>query len=408
MEYFISKADRSLRGEISLPASKSISNRLLIIQALSQGQFQIGNLSDSDDTGVLKKALSEDRKVIDIGHAGTSMRFLTAYLSMTEGERVLTGSERMRDRPIGELVNALKGLGADIRYLEKGGYPPLLIRGKKLKGGKLKIDSSLSSQFISALLMIAPVLEKGLQIKLTGRTVSSAYIYLTLKLMESFGIRYDWSGDQIIIRAQEYCPVDVLVEADWSAASYWYEMAAISEDPDIIIRGLSPGSLQGDSIVSEVLTDFGIRTEYLDNGLRLTGSARPMARFDHNFTDHPDLVQTFAVLCGLRSIPFHFTGTETLRVKETDRVLALVTELAKFGIQIHSADDGSSIDYDGRSPLMNDAIRINTYQDHRMAMAFAPAAILGYQLVIVDPEVVSKSYPGYWEDLKKVGFDITG
>lgn len=408
MEYVIYKGDRSLRGEISLPASKSISNRLLIIQALSPKQFHIGNLSESDDTRVLRDALSEEKQVVDIRHAGTSMRFLTAYFSIAAGERVLTGSERMKDRPIGELVNALKGLGADIEYLEKDGYPPLLIRGTKLKGGELKIDSSKSSQYISALLMIAPVLDKGLQVKLTGHLVSSAYINLTLKLMESCGIGYDWTGDLITIRQQEYSPVDCTVEADWSAASYWYEMAALAEDPDIIIRGLSPRSLQGDAVLSGICKDFGIKTEYLDNGIRLTGSGGTVTRFDHNFTDHPDLVQTFAVLCGLRSIPFRFTGTETLRIKETDRILAVIKELAKFGIHVHSADDGSSMDYDGISQQADVTIRINTYQDHRMAMAFAPAAIRGYRLIIVDPGVVSKSYPCYWEDLKKVGFGITG
>ncbi|KPK86074.1 MAG: hypothetical protein AMS27_05905 [Bacteroides sp. SM23_62_1] len=406
MEYSIIKPDPRLQGEISLPASKSISNRLLIIQALSSKEFRITNLSDSDDTRVLENALQGDGKIIDIGHAGTSMRFLTAYLSITEGERVLTGSERMKDRPIGELVAALRELGADIRYLEKNGYPPLMIRGRKLKGGRLVIDSSLSSQFISALLMIAPVLDEGLQLRLTGHTVSSAYINLTLKLMESFGISYRWSGDQITIRAQEYRPCDTAVEADWSAASYWYEMAALAEEPDLLIRGLSSRSLQGDSVLSEICKDFGIHTEYLHHGIKITGSFRPVARYNHNFSDHPDLVQTFTVLCCLRNIPFRFAGTETLRVKETDRIMALAQELSKFDIRIRSSGDGRGIDFDGRSPLKVGRVSIDTYQDHRMAMSFAPAAMLGYRLDIQDPDVVSKSYPGYWEDLRSVGFEI--
>ena len=408
MKYTIYKVDSSLRGDISLPPSKSISNRLLIIQALSSKSFRIDNLSDSDDTLVLRNALSEGKRVIDIGHAGTSMRFLTAYLSITEGERVLTGSERMKNRPIGELVNALKELGAEIKYVEKEGYPPLLIRGRKLIGGKLKIDSSKSSQYISALLMIGPVLDKGLQVTLTGHLVSSAYINLTLKLMESCGISYDWTGDLITIRQQAYSPVDCFVEADWSAASYWYEMAALAEEPDIIIRGLSSPSLQGDAVLSGICEDFGIRTVYHDNGIRLTRRDATIAGFDHNFTDHPDLVQTFAVLCGLRNIPFRFTGIQTLRIKETDRVLAIIKELAKFGIHVHSAGDGSSMHYNGRSQQADTTITIDTYQDHRMAMAFAPCAIAGYRLIIVDPNVVSKSYPSYWDDLKKVGFEISG
>jgi len=407
MKYFIHKADRSLRGEITLPASKSISNRILIIHALSPRPFRIDNLSDSDDTKVLKRALSENEKVIDIGHAGTSMRFLTAYYSIGDSEKVLTGSSRMKNRPVGELVNALRAMGADIRYIKNEGYPPLLIRGKKISGGKLKIDSSISSQFISALLMIAPQLDKGLQLELTGRMVSPAYIYLTLKLMESFGICYDWTGNKITIGRQDYFPADIFIEADWTAASYWYEMAALAEDPDIIIRGLFSGSLQGDFILTEIFRDFGVKTEFLDDGIRLTCEAYSPEKFDYNFTNNPDLVQTFAALCGLRHIPFHFTGTETLRLKETDRIVALAEELARFGIKIYTAEDGSSISFMGESSFIQGKIRVKTYQDHRMAMAFAPAAILGYKPVIDDPDVVSKSYPGFWEDLKKVGFQIT-
>ncbi len=407
MEYCIHKADRSLTGEIILPASKSISNRILIIHALSPRPFRIDNLSESDDTKVLKRALTENERIIDIGHAGTSMRFLTAYLSIGEEEKVLTGSARMKERPVGELIDALRAIGADIRYLEKEGYPPLLIRGKKIPGGKLKVDSSISSQFISALLMIAPQLNRGLQLELTGHTVSAAYIHLTLKLMESFGICYDWSDNKIAIGRQNFNPRDIFIEADWTAASYWYEMTALAEDPDIIIRNLFSQSLQGDFVLTEICRNFGVSTEFLVKGIRLTGRTCSPERFNYHFTNHPDLVQTFAVLCGLMKIPFHFTGTGTLRLKETDRITALAEELVKFGIQIHAAEDGNSISYMGKSPPVHGKIRIKTYQDHRMAMAFAPAAMLGFRLFIDDPGVVSKSYPGFWDDLKRVGFQIT-
>jgi len=407
MEYCIYKTDRSLSGEIKLPASKSISNRILIIHALSPRPFRIGNLSESDDTQLLKRALTENERVIDIGHAGTSMRFLTAFFSIGEQEKVLTGSARMKERPVGELVNALRTIGADITYLEKEGYPPLMIRGKKISGGKLKVDSSISSQFISALLLIAPKLDRGLQLELTGHTVSAAYIHLTLKLMESFGICYDWSDNKITIGHQNFNPRDIFIEADWTAASYWYEMAAMAEDPDIMIRNLFSQSLQGDFVLTEICRNFGIKTEFLDEGIRLTGKTCLPDRFNYHFSNHPDLVQTFAVLCGLMKIPFYFTGTSTLRVKETDRITALAEELMKFGVQIHAAEDGNSIRYMGKSSPVHEKISIKTYQDHRMAMAFAPAAMLGYRLIIDDPDVVSKSYPGFWDDLKKTGFQIT-
>jgi 3-phosphoshikimate 1-carboxyvinyltransferase len=404
--FILSKPDRNLITEITLPSSKSISNRLLIIRALSPNPFRIENLSDSDDTRVLVDALSGKKNIVNIGHAGTSMRFLTGYYSIIPGERILTGSERMKQRPIGELVKTLAGLGADIQYAGKEGFPPVRIRGKKLDGGRITINSSISSQFISALLMIAPCFTHGLELNLEGDTVSPAYIDLTLKLMHAFGIRYEWEGPVITIPPQVYKPTDITVEADWSAASYWYEMTSLSEKARLVIKGLSRSGLQGDSVLAVISEEFGVKTEYFDGGIRLTNGPSVISRFDHNFMNHPDLVQTFVVLCAMKNIPFRFDGTVTLRVKETDRVHALKQELEKFGIQLQSPADGSRIEYDGKPVVRDGTIKIRTYQDHRMAMAFAPAAMAGFKIDVDNPGVVSKSYPGFWEDLKKAGFQI--
>ncbi len=407
MEYCLHKPSRELVGEVTLPASKSISNRLLIIQALSPVKFHIDNLSESDDTRELIRALDPGKTMIDVGHAGTTMRFLTAYFSLTVGDRLLTGSERMRNRPIGKLVETLKQLGAEINYTDKSGYPPLKIKGKILDGGFARIDSSISSQFVSALLMVAPAFKKGLQLELEKRTISSAYIHLTLNLMKEMGIGYTWEGNTISVPHQAYKPKGIKVEADWSAASYWYEMAALADKVDLKINGLSENSLQGDAVVSRLCEDFGVKTTVTDGGLLLNKGQRTIREFNYHFIDQPDLVQTFCVLCSLLSVPFRFTGTESLKIKETDRIGALQTELAKLNLHIKASPGGDEINYDGNSvPEKIAGIRINTYQDHRMAMAFAPAAFVLRELHINDPGVVTKSYPGFWDDLTRVGFNI--
>jgi len=407
MDYRIVKPDRDLFGEIQLPPSKSISNRLLIMQALSGHSFQIKNLSESDDTISLKNALIGYRERIDAGHAGTTMRFLTAYLSQCPGKYFLTGSDRMKKRPIGELVDALRQIGAEIEYPEKKGFPPLVIHGKSLPGGQVSIDSSISSQFISALLMIAPCLRKGLDLNLEGKIMSSSYIRLTLNLMNELGIEYDWIGNRIVIKPQVFKSEQMEVEADWSAASYWYEMATLAENVDLLIKGLSSKSYQGDAILSRLFNDFGIVTEYFTDGIRIKKGDIYIKEFNYDFTDHPDLVQTLSVVCTLKNIPFRFTGTETLRIKETDRIYALKNELGKLKLKINTKEDGSQIYYDGRSKFKpGQEVRIRTYQDHRMAMAFAPVALVGKSVVIEDSQVVSKSYPGFWDDLKKTGFQV--
>lgn len=405
MRYTLS-APSQVKGTIQLPASKSISNRALIINALAKATSQIENLSDCDDTRVMVRALTESHEVIDIGAAGTAMRFLTAYLSVTSGTATITGTQRMQQRPIQLLVDALRELGAQIEYAGQEGFPPLYIIGRELNGGELTLKGSVSSQYISALLMISPVLTNGLLLHLTGNIISRPYINLTLQLMKEFGASASWvSESSIRVMSQPYCSVPFKVESDWSAASYWYQMVALSEQAEVELTGLFSNSYQGDSRGAEVFSRLGVATEYTPQGVKLIKSGELPKRLDEDFVDIPDLAQTFVVTCALLHIPFRFTGLQSLKIKETDRIAALRTELKKLGYVIQEEND-SVLLWNGERCEPEAIPVINTYEDHRMAMAFAPAALRLPQLVIDEPQVVSKSYPGYWEDLKSVGFKL--
>lgn len=391
---------------IQLPSSKSISNRALIINALAKGEIAPDNLSDCDDTRVMVKALSQGEAVIDIMAAGTAMRFLTAYLSVAPGVHIITGTERMRQRPIRILVDALRELGADIEYVENEGYPPLRITGKVLNPKEITLASNVSSQYISALLMIAPVLKNGLQISLTGDVISRPYIDLTLQLMKDFGVQAVWNSEQCIsIAHQSYKSIPFVVESDWSAASYWYQMATLSDKAEIELLGLFRTSHQGDSRGAELFLRLGIATDFTDKGVVLRKTGVCVDRLEEDLVDIPDLAQTFVVTCALLNIPFHFTGLQTLKIKETNRIAALIAEMAKLGYVIREANDSELIWNGERIQALSTPV-IETYEDHRMAMAFAPAAIRFPEMYIADPHVVSKSYPGYWEDLKKAGVVI--
>jgi 3-phosphoshikimate 1-carboxyvinyltransferase len=409
MRYKISVRKNTIEGSIELPASKSISNRVLIIQALCQNLLPAGNLSDSDDTRVLQEALLLRQKRIDIGHAGTSMRFLTAYLSQVRGEWEITGSERMKQRPVGILVDALKQLGARIEYMEQEGFPPLKILGSPLTGTTLELDGSISSQYISALLMIAPTIEKGLNLELKGRTTSRSYIEMTLKLMNRFGITYEWSGNRISVKEQNYIPRDYTVEADWSAASYWYQILAIAEKGEILLQNLQLDSLQGDARITSWFMQFGIHSEQTESGVLIskTQSLNP-EKLVLDFIENPDIAQTMACLCVAKEIPFHFSGLKTLKIKETDRIDALRKELLKFGADLYEPQEGE-LAWDGSLIVQfsEEAPLIRTYHDHRMALAFAPLALSGTPVGIDDPVVVTKSYPAFWKDMEKVGFQIS-
>ena len=406
MKYLIKAPEERLRASVQLPASKSISNRALILNALSYSPYDIQNLSDCDDTEVMVKALNSDSRDFDIKAAGTAMRFLTAFLSKIVGEWTITGTERMKNRPIKLLVDALNSLGARIEYIEKEGYPPLRIFGSALQGGEISLAGGVSSQYISALLMIAPLMEKGLTLHLEGNIISRPYINLTLQLMEQFGVKAIWNGQTIKILPQEYKPIRFTVESDWSAASYWYSIMALSKNAEIELLGLFKNSLQGDAAGAKLFAQLGVGTTFTDRGVVLKYNGNAVKKLIYNFVNEPDLAQTFVVTCVLLNIPFRFTGLQSLKIKETDRIEALTTELRKLGYLLTDSND-SILEWNGeRCEPEADPI-IATYEDHRMAMAFAPAAlVLPKGLKVADPEVVTKSYPAYWEDLRKAGFAL--
>jgi len=385
---------------IKLPASKSISNRALILNALAYSPYDIQNLSDCDDTRVTVKALDSNDTTFDIGAAGTAMRFLTAFLSKTVGEWTITGSERMKNRPIRLLVDALNSLGAKIEYVEKEGYPPLKIYGSALMGGEISLNGGISSQYISALMMIAPYMQNGLKIKLEGNVISVPYIQMTLSMMKEFGVQVIFENNIIDIKPQMYKPVQYKVESDWSAASYWYEILSIAGKGQIQLDGLNQNSHQGDSKVVELFGQLGVKTEYNAEGVLLTATQHYTSKFEYNFVNQPDLAQTFAVTCCLKNIPFVFSGLQSLKIKETDRIAALINELGKLGFVVTEPAEGQ-LAWLGERCEKASTVSIKTYEDHRMAMAFAPAALIT-PIEIEEPQVVSKSYPGFWDDIDKL------
>ena len=392
--------------EIQLPSSKSISNRALILNALSLNASPIINLSDCEDTKVLINAFNSDSNVFDIGHAGTAMRFLTAFLAGMEGEWTIKGSKRMHERPIYPLVDTLRALGADIEYIENEGYPPLKIKGKQLKGGEVHLAGSISSQFVSAMLMIAPLMNEGLTIRIKDEVVSKPYVSLTISLMKKYGVNVKWEGNTMMVKRKDYKPFSLTVESDWSAASYWYAMVALLPDgSQVKLLGLEKKSLQGDAKAAELFEFLGITTEFLSDGVVISKTKAAADRFFYDFINEPDLVQTFAVTCCFLGIRFLFSGTQTLKVKETDRVSALITELRKFGFVLQEFKN-NTFGWNGERCEAEENPVIETYDDHRMAMAFAPVAIREKSVIINEPDVVVKSYPNFWEDLQKAGFGI--
>jgi len=403
MSITLSHQNRILKGEIHLTSSKSESNRALIVRALCEDEFTIENLSNSDDTVVLQRLLNSSEKELSVNLAGTAMRFLTAYLAIQDKEVVLTGAQRMKERPIKVLVETLKQLGADISYEEKEGYPPLKISGKKLLGGKVKIDGGISSQYISALLMIAPKLDKGLVMEFEGEIISRPYINMTIEMMRYFGANVQWKGNSFIVKCGSYKAKDFKVEADWSAASYWYSIVALAKEADIVLYGLKQESLQGDAVVQEFYKALGVDTEFIVGGVRLTKNAEFIAQdFEFDFINCPDIAQTVAVTCAALNVKAKLTGLKTLRIKETDRITALQTELTKFGFSVEVSNDDIIINSINSAPS-EFSQPLKTYDDHRVAMAFAPLSLLG-GITIEDENVVTKSYPNFWKDLECVGF----
>ena len=406
MEYIIKSPEGMWQADVKLPASKSISNRALILNALSYSPFPIQNLSDCDDTNVLVRALGSNDRDFDIQAAGTAMRFLTAFLAKIVGEWTITGTERMKNRPIRALVDALNSLGARIEYIEKEGFPPLRIFGSALQGGEISLAGNVSSQYISALLMIAPTMENGLVLHLTGDVISKPYIQLTLQLMKQFGVEAEWQGESTLrVAPQSYRPVPFTVEADWSAASYWFEMMALSRSAHIRLQGLFKHSFQGDAMGARLFSQLGVGYDF-GEGLTLRRTGQITRKFVHNFVNEPDLAQTFAVTCAMLDVPFYFNGLQTLRIKETDRISALKNELKKLGYVLKDPSAGV-LAWDGERCEPESNPIINTYEDHRMALAFAPVALVRKEGIrISNPFVVSKSYPHFWEHLLAAGFSV--
>jgi 3-phosphoshikimate 1-carboxyvinyltransferase len=372
------------------------------------------NLSDCDDTEVIINALRNMPEEIDIKAAGTAMRFMTAYLSVMEGTHILTGTERMKHRPISILVDALRKLGANIEYVGTEGYPPLRITGQSLNGGLLEIPGNVSSQYISALLMIAPMLKEGMTLHLLGDIISRPYIDLTLWMMGEFGADAEWfSNDTIVVKPQPYKSRDYFIESDWSGASYWYEMMALCADKrsEVKLTGLMDGSKQGDSTTRYIFSLLGVKTQFeskqagIAQTVTLKQNGRCVPKLEYDFINSPDLAQTFVVTCAAKGIPFHFKGLSTLKIKETDRIEALKTEMRKLGYVLQDHNNSELI-WDGERCDPSFEQGIDTYEDHRMALAFAPYAFLHDKLIINNPQVVTKSYPHYWEDLRLAGFTI--
>lgn len=415
----VSIGNHSLKGTVALPASKSISNRVLLIRALQDKDFPVTNLSEADDTVLLRELLDKISAhkrnricELDTANAGTVMRFLTAYLAVLPGHWVLTGSDRMRQRPIGVLVEALQSLGADIEYLAKPGFPPLLVKGRPLEGGDITVDAGISSQFISALLLLGPSLNGGLTVRYRNRPVSMPYIEMTMKLMERFGVKATFGKHCVVVEEGSYQPVSYEVEPDWSSAAFWYETAALADDASLTLPGLLKESLQGDSVLPGIYTNFGVNTEYTSEGVILTGGGKRSEGFYFDFTDHPDLAPAVITTCAALGIRGRFEGLSSLRIKETDRIAALQAEYEKLGIEVESAeitDMLQSIELAPRKKKKNlhsPGLLFETYGDHRMAMTFAPLALKLGPVKIVNPDVVTKSYPGFWDEMRRVGFEV--
>lgn len=407
MSYLLTYNGKPFYQRIALSGSKSESNRALVIRHLCGENFHIDNLSNADDTSVLENCLAtiSNETIFDIGHAGTAMRFLTALFSVTEGERILKGSERMHQRPIKLLVDALRSIGANISYLEKDGYPPLKIQGKALQGGEISIRGDVSSQYLSALVMIAPYLEKGLTLNITSEFTSKPYLQMTLNMMRYFGAEVEEQEQTIRVKKGNYLAKDYVVESDWSSASYWYEALAFAKNSTLELIGLKhENSMQPDAIVKELYTLFGVHTAAIKSGVQLSKCAVELPqKATIDFSDFPDIAQTLACsFIGFQTQGM-FTGLHTLRIKETDRIEALKNELHKLGATIVIAENSMElVSFAPSSSVAN----ITTYNDHRMAMAFAAMVFSLGKIIIHHPDVVSKSYPNFWNDLKLLGVDV--
>jgi 3-phosphoshikimate 1-carboxyvinyltransferase len=410
----IHKKESTLQGKVQLPFSKSESNRALILKVLHGQSVMVHNLSDAEDTIQLNRCLrmidtcgaSGLPMVVDVNNAGTAMRFLTAYLAILPGKWFLTGCNRMQERPVLALVNALKQIGAEIEYSNNRGFPPLLIKGSNLKGGHIKLDASISSQFISALLMIAPTLEYGLKLSLEGNFISQPYVVMTLSMLKEFGINAEYSEREIIVPPQEFKNNLFSVSPDWSAASYVYEIAALSESAELLIYGLKEDSFQGDRVVTKIYEKLGIQSKFTEEGLLLTKTGDVVDFFEYNFVDCPDLAQAALATCVGLGIEGKFIGLQSLKIKETDRVAKMNDEFEIFGYSLTEKNSEwflkkeKEVNYEKVDRLFL------SYEDHRMAMSIAPLVLKTGIMKIENPDVVVKSFPSYWKMLEALGFKL--
>ena len=402
-----------IEGTVQLTGSKSESNRALIIQALSRGAVQVENLSEAADTVIMAKSLSIAKTArasgetctVDIGPAGTAMRFLTSYLNLQEGDFILTGTPRMQQRPIGILVDALRTLGAKITYTKQDGFPPLHIKGGMHQvQQKVAIQGDVSSQYLSSLLLIAASLPQGLILEIEGELTSRPYVSMTLNMLREAGIVHSWTENRIEILPQTFQPATIYVEPDWSAASYWYAMVALSEKGAVTLPGLKAHSLQGDIAIVDIMTEFGVASSFEEDGLYIQKVGKGSDKVLFDFKTCPDLAQTIVALAAGLGRDISITGVETLKIKETDRLAALKTEIEKFGATIVAEGETYHIKTEGI--FVPEQVIFDTYEDHRMAMAFAPLALVFNKVSIREPQVVEKSYPDFWKHLEQQGFAI--
>ncbi|GAB2696769.1 3-phosphoshikimate 1-carboxyvinyltransferase [Mucilaginibacter koreensis] len=415
----VSAPSKIINATIQLTGSKSECNRALVIEALSKGAVKVENISDAADAVTLAEILRNQNSkvksqkvadiegvpVVNIGPAGTAMRFLTAYFALQEGEVLLTGSERMKQRPIGILVDALRALGANISYAEQEGYPPLHIAGGfQQTTADISVKGDISSQYITALLLIASQLPQGLNLHIKGELTSRPYVEMTLSMLQQAGIQHNWNENTISIAPQPFKEGSLWVEPDWSAASYWYSVAALADEAELFLPGLTAYSLQGDSVITELMANFGITSQFKNGGVYLKKEPKPVVRKIFDLKSCPDLAQTLIVVCAALGHNASFTGLETLKIKETDRINALQNELAKMGVKL--IEKGLVYKLDCSEKFIPEHILIRTYEDHRMAMAFAPLALLIPQIEIEDAPVVEKSYPAFWTDFVKAGYEV--
>ena len=403
----LSKNNNSLDGKVFLESSKSISNRILIIRALSNQNFKIENLSNADDTLLMSKLLKtyKKSKELDCSHAGTTLRFLTSFLSMENGEWILKGSVRMHERPIGPLVESLQNLGADIKFIGKENHPPLKIKGKNLSGGNIEIRGDISSQYISALLMIAPTLNNGLTIKINSKILSRPYIEMTLKLMNQMGVNYHWDNSLIEIEKQNYNCEKFLIENDWSAASFWYSFAALASNAKIEIPLLFKNSIQGDSFLYEVYKKLGISTKFHEKCISIEKANKPVEKLTLNLSDYPDISLPIATTCAGLGIETHLYGLESLQHKESNRLLMIKNELKKFNIECVINSNSIKIKKNQILKAPNEIIK--THNDHRIPMSVAPLCMKVGPIEFENENVVTKSYPKFWQDLKNIGIKCT-